>query len=333
MAQSDEQFLRAAEVIIGPRISGQNAPQEPPGAKSFKSNLVQDASDPSSFTSGFRIAFGLSKDQQGKPNKAKITLYNLSQASRNFLEDEKLIVFLKAGYVGRISTIFFGDLSERETSRQGPDIITILDCADQEKILQTANVQIGLGAGATNIQAFEAAESAMGLTIPSRQKALITVKQFVNGFSFTGTAQKLMEKLVKEIGFTFSVQDGEIQILGENSNDEQEAVLVTPDTGLIGFPTKTQRGAKFKALLNPEIRVGRAIALESKQFQGALGASADVKASQSLIGSGLEVTAKKVTMNGDSQDGAWETIVEGVTSGEPAEITTVTAIPVLEVVA
>lgn len=312
MAQADEQYLREAEVIIGQKVTGQNAPQEPPGAKRFNSRYQRDPIDSTLFSSGFRISFSIEKDQESNANKSKITLYNLNQESRAFMEDEKLIVFLKAGYEGRISTIFFGDVDERETVRNGPDIVTTLECTDQGKILQTANVQIGLNPGANNIQAFEAAESAMGLIIPARQKALIPVRQFVQGFSFTGTAQKLMEKLTKEIGFKFSIQDGEIQLLSDIENDQQEAVLVTPDTGLIGFPTKTQRGAKFKALLNPEIRVGRAVKLESKQFQGALGSSANVAGSQALQDSGITLISKKVTVNGDTHEGPWESLVEGI---------------------
>lgn len=314
MPSADELYLRAAEVIIGQKIM--NTPQEPPDAKLFSSILKRDPLDRASYESGFRISFQVDKDQESSGNKAKISLYNLSQESRNFVEDEKMIVFLKAGYQGgQISTIFFGDIQDRETVRNGPDVVTTLEVVDQGKLLDTANVQIGLGPGATNIQAFSAAEEAMGLQIPPRQKSLIPVKQFVNGFSFSGTARKLMEKLSREVDFKFSIQDGEIQIIGAEADDLQEAVLITPETGLIGSPTKTQRGAKFKSLLNPNIRVGRTIKLESKQFQGALAGSAKLKASQSLEDSGALVIPKKIMFNGDTWEGAWETSVEGIIPG------------------
>jgi hypothetical protein len=44
----------------------------------------------------------------------------------------------------------------------------------------------------------------------------------------------------------------------------QEApVLITPATGLIGTPEQTQNGLKLRVLLNPAIKIGRVIQLQS----------------------------------------------------------------------
>jgi len=315
MPNPGELFQRDCELIIGPKITGQNAPQEPTSAKSFKSHIIRSSNDPTKFDGGFKISFNIEKDQEAKANKAKINIYNLSQETRNFLEDENLIVFLKAGYLGRISTIFFGNLNERVTTRQGADLVTSLECGDQEKILQTANVQIGLGPGGTNIQAFNAAAEAMSLVIPPRQLSLIPNKQFVNGFSFDGTAKSLFEKLTRDIDFKFSIQDGEIQVLGDQADNLDTAVLITPETGLINFPTKTKRGAKFISLLNPDIVIGRKVKLVSKQFEGALAASSKLKASEVLKESGIVMITKKIVITGDSHEGPWAYNVEGIIPG------------------
>jgi hypothetical protein len=311
LIDSSLQFHRDAEVIIGPRVSGKIAPEEPVEARSFRASIQNRDSD-GKIVGGFRIRFNVEKEQTATANKAKITLYNVNQESRNFFEQKDLIIFLKAGYAGNVSTIFFGDIMERVTSRAGADITTMLECGDQEQILATANVQIGLGPGATNLQAFSAAESAIGLKIPALQKSKIPTKQFRNGFSFSGTAQELLRKLTEEINFRFSIQDGEIQVLSELGNDGDEAVLISPETGLIGFPTKTQEGIRFVSLLNPGLRPGRRCKVESKQFQGSSGSSGSVKAADTVQDSGQVITLKKVVFDGDTQEGPFDSKCEGI---------------------
>lgn len=306
-------YLREAELIIGPKE--QAAPKEPSLAKRYGSRLVRDKVDPSRYSSGFRIAFNVDKTASSNANKSTISLYNISQESRNFLEEKALVLFLKAGYEGNISTIFFGDVIERRTARQGADVVTTLECGDQEQLIATANVQIGLQKGATNIQVFRAAAEALGLTIPARQLASIPQRQFAKGFSFTGTAKQLLDEQVDKVKFTWSIQDGEIQVLPLTMPTEAIAVLISQDTGLIDYPTKAVDGLKFKSLLNPELRIGRACKVQSKQFQGVFGAKAGAAASSALEDAGGLVIARKVQHVGDTDEGEWSTTVEGQAPG------------------
>ena len=83
-------------------------------------------------------------------------------------------------------------------------------------------------------------------------------------------------------------------------------------TGLLGFPTKTENGVEFVSLLNNKIRPGRAVKLESKQFQGLRGQDQNTNqvASQALEGSGAIVKVKKATFEGDTHEGSWKVTVE-----------------------
>lgn len=294
---ANRQFIRSAEVIIGSKVTTtSNAPREPVNARVFTG----------------RVNFSVVKTDGSEPNKATINLYNIAQDTRNFLEEKSLVVFLKAGYIGAISTIFFGDIVERFTSRSGPDVVTKIECGDQEQILATANVQLGFQENSTNKQIIMAAADALSLTVPPRQLANIPTVRNQKNFSYSGTARDLLEQQAELIDYNFSIQDGEIQFLPKESDDGQDAVLVTPETGLIGFPTKSQDGLQFQTLLNPEIRPKRAVKLESKQFQGQFGAKAGSTASASLDGSGQTILCTRATHNGDSQEGNWFTDVEGI---------------------
>lgn len=303
------QYLRDCELVIGPKESPN--PIEPATAKRYRAAFVKDPQNPLRYTSGFRIVFNIDKTNESDSNKSKISIYNISQESRNFFEQKDLIVFLKAGYEGNISTIFFGDVLERSSDRSGPDIVTTIECGDQEQILKKANINLSLDKGATNIQAIRAAATAMQLVIPPNQLATIPARKFSGGATYVGLAKELLDQEINTLGFTWSIQDGEIQVVGPNSDNGQTAVLVTQDTGLIGFPTKTEDGLKFRTLLNPEIRIGRACEVRSKQFQGVFGAKAGAAASNALSKNGGIVVAKKVIHSGDTYGGDFSTMVEG----------------------
>jgi len=287
-------FIRSHELVIGPKVTGLASNIEPPNARRFFN----------------RVNFSIEKTSTPDPNKSKISIYNISQESRNFLEQSDLLLFLKAGFQDEISNIFIGDILRREASRSGPDVIYTLECGDSEGIISRAHVDIGLGPGATNVQLFNLAAEKLGLTLGIK-KGIVT-RVFKNGFSFSGLASDLLTQQTVNIGLEWSVQDGELRIMPKDEDDGEEAVVISPETGLIGFPTKTPDGVKFTSLLNPKLRPGRAVKIESKQFFGQTGPNANLIASTSLIESGSIVKVRKATFTGDTREGQWVTEVEAV---------------------
>lgn len=294
-------FLRNHELVIGPKVTGATN-LEPQDGRKFLN----------------RLNFSIEKTSTPNPNKSKINIYNISQESRNFLEQKDMIVFLKAGYGSELSNIFIGDILRREVNRSGADLLYTLECGDAEKIILSAHVDIGLGPGATNIQLFDIAAAKLGLSLGIKKG--IVERVFVNGFTFSGLAADLLTEQTKNIGLDWSVQDGELRIMPRGEDDGEEAVVISKDSGLIGFPTKTPDGVKFKSLLNPKLRPGRAVKLETRQFQGQTGPNTNIIASTSLLKSGEIVKVRKATFQGDTREGSWTTDVEAILPGIGAVI-------------
>lgn len=282
MSNSDVLFLRKAELVIGQKVTATNGPVEPVLARVFRTRL------------NFNIVF----DGSSNANKASIKIYNLSQDSRTFLEQKNIIAFLNVGYEsGELSNLFFGDVDDKNgvhTERSGPDIITTLEVGDAEKALRFALVKVGLAPGATNRQIIQ--EAIKQLNVSISQIETIPLRKFQNGFSYLGPAKDLLDNELKKVNLTWSIQNGELLIIGPNKTDQQSAVLISPKTGLISYPTKTQDKIIFKSLLIPSIRPGRAVRLESKIFKD---------------GSGANIKVDKATFNGDTHQGAWHVDVEG----------------------
>jgi len=286
-------FLREHELVIGPKVDSPT-PIEPINALKFAN----------------RLNFSIEKTTTPDPNKSKITIYNISQESRSFLEQKDLIVFLKAGFNGDMSNIFVGEILRRESQRSGPEVTYTLECGDTERLLRSAILNIGLGPNATNLQVLNAAISQMGIVVGTL-KGFETIV-YKNGFSFFGQIKDLLTELTKNLDVEWNIQDGELRILPKGEDDGDEAVLITPETGLIGFPTKTIDGIKFTSLMNPRLRPGRAVKIESRQFQGQTGPTASLLASTSVIASGDVVKVRKATFKGDTYEGDWLVEVEAV---------------------
>jgi hypothetical protein len=281
MAFENSLYLRKAELIVGPKVTATNGPVQPSNALSFKT----------------RISFEGEQDETSNANKIKISIYNLSEASRTFLEQKNMVVFLKVGYEATgLTTLFFGDIDAENgihVKRQGPDIITTIEAGDAEKAIRETNINIGLSPGATNKQIIEMAKSKLNLS--NAFETTVKEVKFQSGFTYSGSAKKLMDDLGKQAGFNWSVQNGELFILDPKGTDQQVAVLLSQETGLIGYPTKTQDKVEFVSLLNPDIRPGRAVRIESKIFPG-----------------GVNLKVQKTSFKGDTHSGEWIVKGEGV---------------------
>lgn len=297
--QANRLFLRSAELIVGTKSAGSRANVVPADARVILN----------------RLKFSVEKSSESNANKATISIFNLSQDTRNFLEKSDNIVILRAGYEDNISTIFFGDITKGTHKRNGPDLVTDIECGDGEFALRDATVNIGLGPGATNTQIINTAIGAItSLSVSKGFVDTIPKVTYSQGFTYSGTAKALLKDQLKQVGMEFHIQDGELNVLFPTKTDEQLAIEITQDTGLVGFPTKTKEGVDFVSLLNPFLRPGRAVKIESKQFQGAFGSQSGV-ASNSLVHSGSTVRVRRVVHDGDTDEGTWLSKVECVTVG------------------
>ena len=82
----------------------------------------------------------------------------------------------------------------------------------------------------------------------------------------------------------WSVQDETLQVTKTGKPTDEAAILLNKETGLVDVPSKTDKGVQFSSLLQPRIRPGRRIKIESQAIKG-------------------EFTVTKVTHRGESHFG------------------------------
>ena len=267
-----------------------------------------------------RVNFFVEKNLDKQPNSARIQVYNLSKDSRSFVEQKDNVVILEAGYgewvrrpqaveetfEGDLKTIFIGDIAKVRTERNGPDIITTIQCGDGEKAYSIAKVEASFSPGVKVDQVLSTILTSMKLG-KGDVSGLNGQDIYQQGVSLSGPSRDHLDLITRKQGVEWSIQDDKLQILRPNQSITQEAVLLTPATGLIGTPFKdtivnqnvleskkgeeAKSGVEATSLLNAEIKPGRLIRIQSSFVTG-------------------DFKVKKVRHEGDNYGDSWYSMIE-----------------------
>lgn len=267
-------FKRDVQTVVTPRLGGDSV--------RFK----------------LRTHFVVEKSEDSAANKATISIFNLSDKSAKFVGQKERVMRLEAGYDGTREILFNGDVSKSYLEKKGGDTITTMEAADGGFAISTTRVELSLGPGATNRQVFSKVSSALNIAIGSVYE--LPIRQYLKGFAYSGSAKELLDRLVKNTGYLWSIQNCELQVTPEKTGTSEVAAYLSNETGLIGVPTMADKGGgiKFESLLNPKVSPGRWVKIKSKIAK---------------IDGFFKV--QRVVHEGDSEEGTYSSKGEGVSVG------------------
>lgn len=255
---------------------------------------------------GMRIQFRVVRTNESTSNTAEVSIFNLNATSRSRIEGATRPQFqIEAGYDGQLASLFTGEAVEQSSVKLPNGWQTKVKAADGFSASRQT-LSVSLAPGASMDQAIKEVANSMKV---SARRALAkaatgdldgAVGAFANGISMSGPSSKLMDQLMKNSGADWSIQDGELQILLPDETTQDQAILLTPRTGLIGIPTRVidekrpkQLIVSIPSLLLTGIRPGRRIELQDTSFTGSF-------------------KATKVEHAGDTHGGDWTTTTEAI---------------------
>jgi len=225
---------------------------------------------------GLRVSFDIEK---GKENKGTIQIYNLATSSIGLLKTtEPTLVILDVGYGDIIDQLFVGDVQRAFTQRRGGDFVTTIEAKDGGAA-RVPSLDKSYKAGTSLKDVFLDAVDVM----KEQGKIVIgnisAIKDEIaqNGITVSGVAKTIAEGIARKQGLDFTIQDNEAQTIIPTETTGEEAILLTPDTGLIGSPslgisggdTAKTDGVTFRALIQTtRFRFARAVKIEAKDFDG-----------------------------------------------------------------
>jgi hypothetical protein len=251
---------------------------------------------------GLRVAFEVEKTSEVNANTAKVSIYNLSADNWSILQTcPDPFVILEVGYEDNLDELFHGDIKKMQYTRQGPDTITTIEAGDGSLVLERARLDKSYKEGfSLKLAAQEALQSirdAGGVVIDKAVKYLksgsVPDTKAQTGLCLSGRALDILDKLTGALTLEWSIQDNEVQIIPQNGYTAEEAIVLTPSTGLVGSPIRREAGLEFTALIQTRIKPGRLVKIESRDITG-------------------EFRVKKAKFTGDTHDNAWYVTAEAM---------------------
>lgn len=217
-----------------------------------------------------RFTFSVEKTSTSEGNKANIKIYNLASQTRDSIQIKDQAVSLEGGYKDLSQRIFAGVIKRFEHKRNGVNIVTELECKDGGQDLEGVEFQKTYGTGTSKTKIIRDVIREMPHTDEGMLSSTAITGSISAKLSMSGSARRCLDRLAKSWNFEWSIQDGAIQVLDElgTTNTQSLALVLSPESGLIGVPVKTDRGAKFKSLMIPSLKPGSYVTVKSEFLSG-----------------------------------------------------------------
>jgi len=228
-----------------------------------------------------RIRFKCEKTNESSPNNAEIEVFNLAESTRSTLEAKNTKVRLSIGYLGlnaagfagtgiggssSVEVVFVGDVVKTTQKIETPDIITTLEVADGSNRFRNSRLEKGYPPNTKLNPVFDDLETSLGLGKGTRQG--VPDKTYANGLSLSGPSREHLDVLTRSNGLEWSIQDETLQIIPAGQGTTESVILLASDSGLIGSPNKTAKGVEFTSLIQPRLRPGRRVQIDSRALKG-----------------------------------------------------------------
>lgn len=216
----------------------------------------------------------------------KITIYNLSESTRNAIQKNQPII-INAGYREDIGVIFVGKVSNKENKHQGTEWITTLKATEamEEWLSKKVNKTYAAGIDAASI--VRDLLNIFGIEV-SRMELAVN-KVYPRGKVCNGPVRGLLKEIItSDCKSIFLVRHGQV-IIRDPRKGTNMGVLLSPRTGLllstedadttdITAPQDTQKTGEQKAqeqktikrrcLLNYRIAPGDTVRIEDETLKG-----------------------------------------------------------------
>lgn len=215
--------------------------------------------------SDFRVKFEIRRGDWQTPNSADVTIYNLSDATKNRVTKEFTQLAVQAGYPGNFGIIFTGEVKQYRNGRESQtDNYLKITAADGDRAYNFATLALTLAAGTKpkdEIQAMLASMASFGVTqgyVPE-----LSTNGRVRARTFYGMTRDALRDFAEDNGLNWSIQDGKLTLIPHTSFIPGEIPVISVQTGLIGIPEQTQNGIEIRTLLNPSLKIGQLIKLDA----------------------------------------------------------------------
>lgn len=265
------------EILIGPLKEFQGA---------NKLTGIRIVSNGSNNT--LKATVNITKTSISTPNHSEIKIWNLSEETRNAINSSELRIEVYAGQEGQGNKdlIFTGGILNSVYDRTNKGIITTIIGLDGQTSLIRSTIGASFNAN-TPVRdvILYIANQLKGITIIPNQIHVIdntTNQELVVGYkgiSLIGSPKNCLDKLARQFGFSWSIQNGVFKVVKDGTY-HQTGIVLSGRTRLVKVspmltgPTQQQKGVSLEGVYTRGLTPGDMIQVESvidKQLNGLYG--------------------------------------------------------------
>lgn len=234
--------------------------------------LVGDEGGQGLDLSELKIRFRVQQWDLLTPNNATIRVWNLADKTAEQVRREFTRVVLQAGYRdGPFGIIFDGSVVQAKQGRENAtDTYLDIRAADGDQAYNFAMISTSLTAGATPKARLDAMTKAME---PHGVRPGYAPEIPGGGLPRGKVMFGMARDHLRQLGFSTetkpSIQNGQLQLVPLGGVIPGPAVVLTAETGMVGIPEQTEAGIRVRCLLNPEIKMGRAVQIDNASINRA----------------------------------------------------------------
>ena len=199
------------------------------------------------FENNLHIGFSIEKDSTKESNKAKLEIYNLSDATRKKIELADTEVEIYAGYerAGGAILCFKGTVTYGFTRDVGTDCVTTLDLADGTVALRDSYCSLSYAPGTSAKTIIQRCANEMGVPVVYGDD-VGELESYKNGFSFIGQAKDGLTEICDALGLSWSIQNNILNIILAGGTSTNRGLVFSPQSGLVGVPERIVQ-AEYKS--------------------------------------------------------------------------------------
>lgn len=262
--------------------------------------------------SDLRVAFEVTKAMNYSPNQAKAVIYNLAPETQNTIISSGNELIIEAGYEGeQYGVIFRGNIIRTWSQRSdGTEYTLGLLGLDGANFLGYGMIAGSYAAGATPRQIVQ--DSATKLSVPTQLGQLpaqMSDTKLPRGKVLFGRASEYYRQIAKGEGAMMYIDDGTVNLIKAEDIPPGEIVELTPASGLVETPTQTQTGISAKCLLNPRLKIGNLVKINSQDINQA---ERSFDSWQRPLASNGQYRIIKLKHTGDTRGNAWYSEIEAI---------------------
>lgn len=218
----------------------------------------------------FTVEFDITRNVLNQANVCQLRIFNLNKRNRELLRfnisnwGTFQKVHLKAGYGDKLSTIFFGNISQGWSFRENTNFITQVECYDGGFAFNNSRVNNGeFPAGTSSI---DMAKRLIDQLDHVERGKIGTIedgnKRLSRGNSLNGSVTDNLDDVT---GNSFFIDNGVAHVLRDNEYIETglPPVLINADTGLLNTPILEQTIVRFDMIFEPSLDVGHRVRVRS----------------------------------------------------------------------